>query len=555
VLLKRPLGAAMTASRNRRTYIAVALLFAALTVLVTYPQVRGFGTAVPYHTDPYFSMWRLGWVAHAIATTPGAVFDANIFYPERHTLAYSDAMLLPGIVAAPLFWTGISPIRIYNGLLFAAFALSGFTMFVLARHLTGNVAAAVVAGTIYAFAPYRFTHYMHLELQLVFWIPLALLMIHRILSNARIRDGVILGMLVGCQILSSIYSGVFLLAYCVVLGPCLLLTTGKRSVRSLALPVITAAVIATVLACAYGPAYLEAARTVGTRTAGEVQRYSASLRNYFSAPKMNRLYGWTAVTDQLSADEMNLFAGVTAMVLALLGIVAARQRVRLAYVAGLVFAIAMTSGVNGFVYPWLFEHVLPFSALRSPARFDVLITLSLAVLSAYGADVLLCRIGKAHLRQMAATGIIALLIVEYASAPQVSAAPQPSRIDAYLARKPPAVIVELPVVSARGIWLSLDFLYMYQGLSHLQRMLNGYSGFAPPSFYQMRQVMTTFPDDASMDFLRNRHVDYVIVRVGLYDPAEATALLDQIRKRPDLSLVAMWTSGPAGSEAIYAMGK
>jgi hypothetical protein len=184
-----------------RLHVAIALTFLALTVLVTYPQVRGFATSVPYHSDPYFSMWRLGWVAHALRTDPGGLFNANIFYPASNTLAYSDAMLLPGVALAPLFWVGVHPVIIYNSALFAAFTLSGHAAFLLARRLTGSVAAAVVAGVIYAFAPYRFTHYMHLELQLVFWMPIALLLFHRIMAVGRVRDGVVLGLTVAAQLL------------------------------------------------------------------------------------------------------------------------------------------------------------------------------------------------------------------------------------------------------------------------------------------------------------------------------------------------------------------
>ena len=193
--------------------LALILVFLALTILVTYPQVRGLGTLVPYHADPYFSMWRLAWVAHAIQTDPRTLFEANIFYPAHGTLGYSDAMLLPGTVAAPLFWAGVSPVLIYNLALFAAFALSGYAAFLLARMLTGSVAGSIVAGVIYAFAPYRFCHYMHLELQIVFWIPFALLLIHRIVANGRVRDGVMLGLTVSAQFLSSIYIGIFSLIY------------------------------------------------------------------------------------------------------------------------------------------------------------------------------------------------------------------------------------------------------------------------------------------------------------------------------------------------------
>ena len=213
----------------RRANLAAVITFAGLTVLLTYPQVREFATSVPYHSDPYFSMWRLGWIAHAIRNAPGQVFDANIFYPEQLTLAYSDAMLLPGVVLAPLFWAGTSPVIIYNLALFSAFTLSGLTAFSLARLVTGNVGASLVAGVIYAFAPYRFTHYMHLELQLVFWIPLLLFVIHRSLPQLTVRDGVLFGAILGCQLLSCIYAGIYAAMFCAVFVPCLAVTAGARS--------------------------------------------------------------------------------------------------------------------------------------------------------------------------------------------------------------------------------------------------------------------------------------------------------------------------------------
>ena len=536
-----------------RLHTLIALAFVALTAVITFPQIAGFADSVPYHSDPYFSMWRLGWVAHAIRTNPRALFDANIFYPERGTLAYSDAILLPGIVLAPFFWARFNPVVLYNAVLFAAFALSGYTAFLLARSLTGCVTAAVIAGVIYAFAPYHFTHYMHLELQLVFWIPLALLLLHRIVDHGRGRDGILLGLTMAAQLLSSIYIGIFAIVYFVVLMPVLLAITGFRHARRVVLPLALGAIVMVPLVVPYALAYVRAEGTVGARGPDEVKIYSASRANYLSAPPMNRLYGWTAVADPIRADEMNLFPGVVAVVLALVGIVGGKGRIRFAYLAGLVAAGELTRGSNSAVYLWLFEHVRAFQGLRSPARMDILVNLSLAVLSAYGMAFLLSIIGHRTRRRLASAAVTALLIAEYASSPVLAPAPKPSRVDALLSARPPAVVVELPLLSRKGFWLSLDPIYMYQGIGHFQNMLNGYSGHAPRSFYEMREQMASFPDDRSMAFLRRRHVTYLVVRAGLFEPEERAALLQQLNQRRDLSLEAMWPEGPQGAEAMYAL--
>ena len=60
--------------------------------------------------DPLMVTWVLAWVAHQLPRAPAHLFDANIFYPERNTLAYSETLLVPGIVAAPLHWLGVAPI-------------------------------------------------------------------------------------------------------------------------------------------------------------------------------------------------------------------------------------------------------------------------------------------------------------------------------------------------------------------------------------------------------------------------------------------------------------
>jgi hypothetical protein len=499
-------------------------------------------------------MWRLAWVARTIVHNPGHLFEANIFYPEHDTLGYSDAMLLPGTLLAPLFWMGIAPALTYNVTLLAVFALSGFTMFLLARRLTGSTPAGIIAGVIYAYAPYRFTHYLHLELQIVFWLPLALLLVHRIVAEGRVADSVVLGLIVAAQALSSVYTAIFFVTYCAVFVPLLFaMTPAPRFVRR-ALPLAAGALLTLAILTPYALAYQRAGLSVGTRTLDDVRRYSATWANYLQSPDINRLYGWTAITDPIWASEMNLFPGIAAIGLGVLGVFCARGRTRFAYLAGMIFALDLSRGANGMVYLLLFHNLPPFRALRSPARIALLVNLSLAVLAAYGVAWLLPKINRPGWRHAASGAIVALLMIEYASLPRLEPVPGPSQVDTWLARQPPAVIVELPLASPLTDWQSRDWLYMYEGLSHFQPMLNGYSGFAPPSYYGMIQQMASFPDDGSIAYLRAHHVDYVIVRGGMFRPEHWPALRAQLRARSDLSLVAVF-SPMTMAESVYAVRK
>ena len=112
-----------------------------------------------------------GWTDQ-LPRDPLHLFDANIFAPLPLTLAFSDAILLEGAAAAPGILPGLPVVYVLNALVLASFPACGLGAFLLVRELTDDAASAVVAGVIFAFAPYRFDHYYHLELLWAQWLPL-----------------------------------------------------------------------------------------------------------------------------------------------------------------------------------------------------------------------------------------------------------------------------------------------------------------------------------------------------------------------------------------------
>src|SRR4029453_9302535 len=152
-----------------------------------------------------------------LPASPLHLFDANIFGSERNTLALSDAMFVEGLAASPLLWIGVPAVVVYNLFVLLSFPATGFAMFLLVRRLTGSAAAGWIAGLVLAFCVFRFQHFIHLELLWGFWMPLALWAYQRTLDSGRLRDGVLTGVFVAAQELSSIYYGIFLATGLVVL--------------------------------------------------------------------------------------------------------------------------------------------------------------------------------------------------------------------------------------------------------------------------------------------------------------------------------------------------
>ena len=494
----------MTDPHRIRRCLLVTAFFAALALVNSFPLVLGLDSSIGEHGDSLFSVWRLAWVAHQFRIDPRRVFDANIFYPEHSTLAYSDAMLLPALVLAPLQWAGISPLLIYNLTLLAAFIASALAAYALVRYLTGSTAAGILGGVVFAFAPHRAEHFDHLELQFAFWIPLAVLAWHRASEEDSLRRHLTVAALVSGQILSCIYHGIFLVTWLAAITCWWHRRSPGRLPRalgaSLAVPVLVLGL--------YSVPYLESRAVVGERPATEVAGYSARPLDFLSAPATNRIYG---ATSDWGANERHLFPGVVAVLLLAAGLWRISDRRVAIHVVGLIVALVLTFGFNAGVYRVLYEWVLPFRGLRVPARAGILVLLGLAVLGGAGLARLQRRLTPRR-AALVATVLIAALTLEYWTTPRLL--PVDPRVGGWyrwLRTMPDAVVFEWPVTVPWRLHDMRDVHYMYRSTQHWRPLLNGYSGKYPTSYLELLMAMRSFPFTSSLDYLRRRGATILVV--------------------------------------------
>src|SRR4030095_6074940 len=152
--------------------VLIVLVFCAFTAVVTWPYVTRMRDAVTSTNDPYLVAWIMWWDYHQTLHDPLNLFQANIFYPYRYTLAFSEHCYGLSLPFFPLFALGLRPLTVHAVAMFFGFALSGYGAFRLARTLTRDEAVAWVAGIIFAFTPYRFNLMAQLVYQFSVWIPL-----------------------------------------------------------------------------------------------------------------------------------------------------------------------------------------------------------------------------------------------------------------------------------------------------------------------------------------------------------------------------------------------
>jgi hypothetical protein len=205
------------AGELRRT-VAAAVLYLAITLLLAYPlALNPRSSVMPGDPDTDLFMWTLAWNTHALTTDPLSVFDANIYYPHRNTLAFSENLLGSTLFAAPVLWTTGDTILALNVVSLSSIVLSALGAFVLARRLGLGLPAALLCGMAFAFSPPRFFRLGQLHLTTLQWVPFCLAFMHTYLDGGWRRDLRIALGLFSLQVLTSGHGAVFLLVALVCL--------------------------------------------------------------------------------------------------------------------------------------------------------------------------------------------------------------------------------------------------------------------------------------------------------------------------------------------------
>jgi hypothetical protein len=512
-----------------------AAVFILLTAVFTWPQVL-HPLSVPGNIDAYFNMWRIGWIAHQLPIDPSALFDANIYYPQPRTLALSDAVLLQGIVGLPFVKLGVPLVLVTNGLIFAGFVLSGLGMFLLVRDLTGRAAPAVLAGMVFAFAPFRFDHYFHLEMGWAQWMPLTLWAVHRTIRTGRWAYGLGAGVFVALQGYSSVYYTVFLAAALVLTAPIFVWMAAPAIRRRAVLSLLAGGVVAAMLLAPYVRVYRQMAVETGGRSRQEsLLAYAAGPKHYFAAMPTSLVYG--KLTGDWGQHEKRLLPGLIVMVLAGFSLWPPIDRRRVIYALMLAFAVDISFAHRGLLLGWLYDHVFAFRGLRVPPRIGQLMLLAAGVLAAIGLSRLLDWLPAARPRWRTAAVALALGLtgVEYLTTPMtlVPVRTTPSSVTDWLRTQPHGVVAEFPAPGPASEAIP-EVYYQYESTFHWFPLLNGYSGMYPTTYVEWVREMQDFPSDASIAALAARGAMYLIVHEHYYPRGEYERIVSALAARTDL---------------------
>lgn len=161
------------------------LFYLACFVLMTWPSLQSFSSAFIFGSDDGFqNAWNFWWVDKSLAELHQSPFYTEWLHaPDGTTLLGHTLNLFNGLLAIPLRRV-MSPAAAYNTIIVFSFVVGGWTMYALARAVSGSRGGALLAGFLFTFSSFHWAHATcHLQLVALEWVPLCLLCVLRLLTT------------------------------------------------------------------------------------------------------------------------------------------------------------------------------------------------------------------------------------------------------------------------------------------------------------------------------------------------------------------------------------
>lgn len=544
-------------ARWRRRASVFAVFLVATLVMVHGTPGRLTSRLPGDHGDAVEVLWILRWGGHAFIHQPLHLFDANIFWPLKDTLAFAEPLLSIAPFYALFFGITGNWVLSWNLLWIGLILLNQCATYSLTRWLTGRTDAAIFSGLAVGFSAFVLGQSGHPQLQVIGFVPLGLLLLFKLMEEPRLLTAAALGLTTLAILLGSLYiAAAYAMAVFIILAGQFVLERGRigwAMLRGLVL-----AGIISLLAWPEVVAFHEVSQQIGKRPL--VPEWGLRPRDLVRAAPGSYLYKGLARNTDPGAYERHMFPGFVTVALAVVGVLVllfewrrtrgrtrttkptiVPQRLRfvvLLITAGVVIGVlAVGALARGPWTPWrgVYRYVGPLSGIRVPARLAYVSILAGAVLAGVGLAGILRRLAKPALATVL-TAIVSLAVMAELAAPiQTTSVPHdPAILAVYqaLSHDPAGVVVELPVYlpepytwaygeAPRMLWSTIDF----------HPRVNGYGGYVPDKWYQSLVALQTIPAPGGIAQLRDLKVRYIILHLGLqaglqmYTDAQAAAII------------------------------
>jgi hypothetical protein len=535
-----------------RGWILPAILCGALAIIHTWPLATSPAVLSRNDNgDAQLNEWILAWIAHTLPRAPLHLFQANIFYPAKDALAFSEPLSVPALLGAPVAWLGGSPVLVFNLMVLAGFTLTAFAGYALMFAWTGDRPAALLTGSTFAFNTHTLTRLAHVQGLHIYGLPLALLATDRLITAGRASDALWLALWMAMMAYTSGYLLVF---GAVMIAVVLLVRVREWMPRA---PIVAghfalAGIVAAVAVVPLVIPYQRAATEQGmVRSLAAVTEYSATPRGYLAASGTIHFKTWSAPLFKDPVDSF--FPGLIVIAFAIVAVSGAvrrgghidgltRRRVAM-LVAIAATGFVLSLGTHTPVYGWLYRIFPPMQGLRAAARFGNLFLLGMSALAGLGLAGLRARVDRTRGRsamRLAAVVIVAANVEALRAPFEYRPFTGIPRLYTLLAEEPRVVLAEVPFYPRQAVFENAE--YVLNSTAHWRPLMNGYSGYTPASYIEHADLFWYFPRDHAIEAMRRAGVTHVMVHPARFG-RDGNDVISQLDARPDFELMGAGSHG------------
>jgi len=210
----------------RLTYLFSILLGFILIVFLFKSFLLNLNNSILYNQgDPALNLYFLKWGADYILgnVSGNSIFNLPVAYPFQNSLAMSDNLFGNQIIFLPLYLIIDNPLLVFNIWIIITMIMNYLFMYIYFRQsklINSNFYLANIGATIFTFSLPSFDLLGgHLQLLLLYFIPISLLLLEKAMTSLKIKYFIFFGLAVSFQFYLGIQTGFILLILLIFILP------------------------------------------------------------------------------------------------------------------------------------------------------------------------------------------------------------------------------------------------------------------------------------------------------------------------------------------------
>ena len=489
---------------DMKLHFIIILIFIGLTVIMTWPVSANFDSEIAGQGigDPLHMLWRF-WMIKFSLENGLDPFNTNlIFYPDgintlQHNIFSTGvAYFLQSFFSIELTW---------NIIWLSSFVLGGYSCFLLARKLTGNFIASIIAGIIFTFSTYHFAHgLVHIGLTVIFWIPIFVLFLYRTSESKSVLNPILAGVFLFLVSTSHFYYSYYMILFAIIF---LVFNYVKRTeltksqyIKNTLIFIIVSILLVSLIVL---PSLGSISESYKHRDISEHSFFSLSLEYIFVPAPLHSIHSFSDYVIPQSiyeiaqiqynphALEWLVYLGFGSLILSGLAIYWNWRRSLIQFwciVGGFFLLFSLGPELKIFVeltgipLPYQLLYQVPgLDFFRAPARFIIIVILATAILSAFGISNISKKFNLKPSKQMILGCCIAVIILV-----ELSVIPYPTTelsiheiYDTIANDERNIAVLEAPIGGYGDIGMYSNEAYQYYQTVHKKPIIGGFEVHVP----------------------------------------------------------------------------